>query len=234
MIVGTHNAVSQQEKVNMVLRAAKDLSTSLEIKRQRQRQGAGVGWMPLGPVEQIIFEVDRDCSIDDLRSMGAQQTGRRIYWPDPHHAPMIARTMPEEDLIFTKFWPLRRGMVALPDVPDPTYIVKNPYKVDQKGVSQLKDIDDLETPRMLKQLPEKLASSKSGRFLVFQPIAQIILFSMGRGKGLQYSAFGSPRMPISSLSGFDDRKMALLVDPYNGEAFFSGGRYQLHAPDVTE
>lgn len=245
MIVGTHNAVGQKEKIGMILRAAADLDTSLRIKAERQRRGQ---FRPLGFVEQIILEVDQDSRIGDLRALGADVTGRRLVWSEKY--PLIALTIPEEDLIFTRPLPTRRGMVVLPDIPDPHHIVKNPYKVDQHGQSHLKNIEDLERPRMMKQRIEKIASAKSGRFLVFHPVAQIILLMHGPepapsqgnagmrkvgnhrlGAGT-FGTLGSVRMPLSSLAGWDDRKMALLIDPYTGEAYFSGGRYQQHAPDV--
>jgi hypothetical protein len=145
---------------------------------------------------------------------------------------LIARTIPEEDLIFTQ--PLQ---LPLPEIPDPTSIVKNPYKVDQTGRSRLKNIENLERPRAIKQRLERIASARCGRFLVFHPIAQVIVLMIGKGKQgqpeMQFGAWGSPQMPLSSLSGFDGRKMALLIDPYTGEAYFNGGRYQLPAPDLT-
>jgi hypothetical protein len=221
MIVGTHTAETTQDKVNIVLRAGPELDFSLKMKAQRMRNRQ---YRVLGGIEKIIFEVDRDSSIADLRSLGADVTGRCLYWPE--RCPLLARTMPEEDLIFTQ--PIQ---LPLPDVTDPHDIVKNPYLVDRFGKSHLKNIEDLEKPRAQKQRLEKIASAKSGRFLVFHPIAQISIL-MIQGTAMHFAAMGDHRMPISSLAGFDGKKMALLVDPYTGEAYFTGGRYSLPAPEL--
>jgi len=116
-------------------------------------------------------------------------------------------------------------MAVLPDVPDISKPVDNPYRVDRHGASHLaKD----ETPREAsrrKQDLARIASAKFKNFLVFHPIAQIIVIgTMGRA---QFGSFGSVRQPISSLSSFDGSKMALLVDPRTGEMIFKGGRYDL-------
>lgn len=222
MIIGTHTAETTAEKQNIVLRAGTDLDLSLKVKAERMR--ARQFKMILGAIEQIIFEVDRDSSIGDLRSMGAAQTGRRLYWPD--RCPLLAVSNPEEDLIFTQ--PMQ---LPLPQIPDPRHVVKNPYQVDRRGKSHLKNIDDLEQPRMMKQSLEKIASAKSGRFLVFHPIAQIIILMANKGS-MSFGQIGSRQLPLSSLAGFDGRKMALLIDPYTGEAYLTGGRYQMHGAEL--
>jgi hypothetical protein len=221
MIVGTHTAETADDRINTVLRAAPDLDLSLRVKAERMRNRQ---FTELGCIEQIVFEVDRDSSVSNLRQLRAERTGRRIYWPE--RCPVIARSIPEEDLIFTQ--PIR---LPLPKIPDPTHIVSNPYKVDRHGKSHLKDLNKIETPRMMEQSPELIASAKSGRFLVFHPIAQIIVLMAIKG-AMQFGSIGDRRMPLSSLSGFDGRKMALLLDPYSGEAYFTGGRYQMPGPEV--
>ena len=227
MIVGTHTAETTQDKINIVLRAGRELDFSLRMKAERMRNRQ---YDVLGTIEKIVFEADRDSSIADLRSIGADVTGRCLYWPD--HGPAIARTKPEQDLIFTQHLRL-----PLPHVPDPRSIVNNPYLVDQWGKSQLKNIEDLEKPRAHKQRLEQIASSKCGRFLVFHPVAEIDCIMLAPDQktgrlGLQFGVIGDRRMPLSSLTGFDRKKMALLVDPYTGEAYFTGGRYQMPGPDL--
>lgn len=225
MIVGTHTAETAQDQINIVLRAGPDLDFSLKMKAERMRAGPDKGYKVLGCIEQIVFEVDRDCSIERLRSIGAHKTGRRLYWAE--RCPLIARTIPEEDLIFTQ--PIQ---LPLPDAPDPDDIVPNPYLVDSFGTSHLENINDLQKPRTFKQKLEKIASHTFDRFLEFAPIAQIIVLQNIKGS-MQFGAMGSHRMPLSSLSGFDGRKLALLIDPYTGEAYFTGGRYQMPGPDLT-
>lgn len=221
MIVGTHTAETTKDKINIVLRAGPELELSLRIKADRMRARK---YRVLGGIEKIIFEADRGSSLTDLREMGADVTGRCLYWPE--RCPLLARTVPEEDLVFTQ--PIQ---LPLPDVPDPHHIVKNPYKVDQRGRNHMKNDQDVELPRTKQQRLEKIASAKWGHFLVFHPIAQISVLTI-QGTAMHFSAMGDHRMPLSSLTGFDGKKMALLVDPYTGEAYFTGGRYSLPGPEL--
>lgn len=211
MLAGMHNA---ENKINTVLKARPDLDLSLKIKRERMRNGQ---FHPVGFVESIVFENDRDCklaSLDARSARRARRTGRSLYWPHSH--PIIAFTLPEEDLIFTQAL-----KIPLPDVPDPD-AKTNPYKVDRHGKSHLrKDEDPIEAP-LIKQRLEEIASAKYQNFLVFHPVAQITTLTKGG-----FGVLGSHRLPLSSLTGFDGRQMALLIDPYTGEAFFTGGRWSI-------
>lgn len=234
MIVGTHTSETAKDKINTILRAAPDLEFSLRIKRERQRAGQ---YQPIGRLEQIVFEMDRDCQLD---GPNARALGRRLYWPDG--GPWLCRSIPEEDLIFSDHWRL-----PMPRVRDATQKT-NPYMTDQHGRSHLPDGRDPILPRFVSQHLENIASAKHRNFLVFHPVAQIILLMGGKpprsagathtpgmrslgthdfGGNMMFGALGSHRMPLSSLAGFDGRKMALLVDPQTGEALFSGGRYSV-------
>lgn len=217
MLSGTEHGIS---KANIVLGAAQDLDLSIKVKRQRMSAGPGRGYDVFGVLETVYFEPDRDCRLDPREAEGV---GRRLYWPEG--GPAVARSKPEQDLLIVTRLPLRRGFAAMPDVPDPKRPVKNPYKVDRHGVSHLgKDEAPKEAPKR-RQILEQIASAKFDRFLVFHPIAQIIVVTT-TGKA-QWGSLGSVRQPISSLSSFDGTKMALLIDPYTGEMFFKGGRYDL-------
>jgi hypothetical protein len=216
MLAGTQHGISQ---TNLVLRAGPDLDFSIGIKRARMRAGAGRGYEILGMIETIYIEPDRDCQLDPL---GERRTGRRLYWPD--NGPILARTIPEQDLIFAHWLRTRNGKVVMPDVPDAEHVIDNPYKVDSTGRSHLKAGEAPREAPKRKQLLEKIASAKFQNFLVFHPIAQII-FVTTKGAAA-FGSIGSHRMPLSSLSGFDGRKLALLIDPYTGESYFTGGRYE--------
>ena len=218
MLVGTHTAI---DKPNLVLKAGPDLDFSLRTKRERMRRKQ---YNVLGCVEQIIFEYDKDCRITHPDTLArAKEVGRLLYWPE--NCPLIARTTPEEDLVFTD--PLH---LPLPNVPAArkgrilSKSERNPYGVDQKGFSTWKVGDPVDNGPTIPQRLEQLASGKHKNFLVFHPIAQIIVLMAVNGQMI-FGAAGSHRMPLSSLRGFDDRKMALLVDPYTGEAYFTGGAY---------
>lgn len=217
MLAGTEHGIS---KANIVLGAARDLDFSLKIKRERMRAGPGVGYNVFGAIETIYFEPDRDCRMpmEDARGVG-----RRLYWPEG--GPAIARSIPEQDLLIPSTLPIRRGLASMPDVPDVDHPAKNPYKVDRHGQSHLKPGEKpVEAPKKAQRL-EQIASAKFNRFLVFHPVAQIIvLTTVGKAT---WGAMGSVKCPISSLSSFDGTKMALLIDPYTGEMFFKGGRYDL-------
>lgn len=209
MIVGTHTA---QNPINLVLKAPKDLAFSIDIKRQRVREGH---YTVLGRIEQIIFENDKSCSYD---TPDARKVGRRLYWPQAESQPWIGVTRPEEDLVIPK-----RISLPLPRVPDAS-VLTNPYLVDEHGISHLRSKQKpLEAPKIQQRI-ERIASAKYRNFLVFHPVAQIILMMPTRS-GLTFGAMGSHRLPLSSLSGFDGRKMSLLLDPFTGEAFLNGGRY---------
>lgn len=217
MLAGTEHGIS---KVNIVLGAARDLDMSLKIKRERMIAGPGKGYNVFGVLETIYFEPDKDCTLDLEEAEGV---GRRLYWPDG--GPTIARSIPEQDLLLVTPLPIRRGFASMPDVPDIKHPAKNPYLVDQHGQSHLPAGEkEIEAPKR-KQLLERIASSKMGGFLVFHPIAQLVVITaIGAAR---WSSLGSVRLPISSLSSFDGTKMALLVDPYTGDCFFKGGRYDL-------
>jgi hypothetical protein len=216
MLAGTELGIDRQK---IVVTAGFDLDLSLRVKRDRTRAGQGKGFNVFGRIETIYIEPDRDCRLDPA---GERKTGRRLYWPQD--GPLIAKTIPEEDLIFAQPLRLISGRVAMPMVPDPEDVQVNPYKVDKFGVSHLAPGEKPVEPRKKPQLLEKIASAKFKNFLVFHPVSQIIFF-MGNGSTARWGTVGDARMPLSSLTGFDGRKMALLIDPYTGEAFFSGGRY---------
>jgi hypothetical protein len=48
MIVGTHTAVTEQDKRNIVIRAGQDLDFSLRMKAERMRAGPGKGYRVIG------------------------------------------------------------------------------------------------------------------------------------------------------------------------------------------
>jgi hypothetical protein len=217
MLAGTEHGIS---KANIVLGAAKDLDFSLKIKRERTAAGPGRGYNVFAMIETIYFEPDADCRMPLYK---AAKVGRRIYWPD--FGPSIARSIPEGDLLIVSRLPIRRGLARLPDVPDPSRPAQNPYDVDQEGQSHLAPGQKEHEAPKFKQLLAEIASARFLNFLVFHPVSQIVCVTAGRGA--TWGALGSYKMPISSLSSFDGTKMALLVDPYTGEMFFKGGRYDL-------
>jgi len=218
MLAGTENAT---DKANIVMGGARDFDFSMRIKRERAFAGPGKGYNIFGVIETIYLEPDRDCRMDPEDAKGV---GRRLYWPDG--GPAIARSIPEQDLLIPGGLPLRQGVVYMPDVPDINHPVKNPYKVDRHAQSRLAKGEAPREAPMRKQRLENIASSKFQNFLVFQPVAQIVILTIGGGPA-RFGAMGSYKMPISSLSSFDGTKMALLIDPFTGECFFKGGRYDL-------
>lgn len=217
MLAGTEHGIS---KANIVLGATKDFDLSLQIKRQRTQAGAGRGYVIRGAIETIYFEPDAGCKMPLWK---ANKVGRRIYWPDG--GPMLAQSLPEGDLLIVSRLPLRNGMAVLPDVPDPDRPVKNPYQVDRHGKSHLRAGQKEKEAPKYSQLLGEIASSTFRNFLVFQPVAQIVMLTIGGS--VRWGSLGSYKMPISSLSSFDGTKMALLVDPYTGECIFKGGRYDI-------
>jgi hypothetical protein len=218
MLAGTHN--DEIGKANIVIKGAQDLDFSLAMKRERMKQGPGVGYNVFGMIETIYLEPDKGCT---MPREDAEGVGRRLYWPD--NGPAIARSIPEQDLLIPARLPLRRGMASMPEVSDIHRPEKNPYKVDKHGASHLAPGEAPREAPKKKQRLEMIASSKFERFLVFHPVAQIIVVTtIGRAR---WGSIGEVRQPISSLSSFDGTKMALLIDPYTGEMFFKGGRYDL-------
>jgi hypothetical protein len=193
MIVGTHSAVN---KAAVVMSAARDLDLLIKVKRERMRQRdfRPINGIP-SAIEQIIFENDRDCALD---SANARRVGRRLYWPERY--PVLAETT-DGELIFTQ--PLQ---LPLPPIPDPTHYV-NPYNTDVRGHSDWKPGDKVNESRKMPQRLEEIASAKHRNFLVFHPVAQIVLVSALRGQMI-FSTLGSHRTPLSTLTGYDDRKIA--------------------------
>jgi hypothetical protein len=218
MLAGIDN--DEMNKINIVKGADRDLDFSLKIKRERMYAGAGKGYVVRGLIETIYFEPDAHCKMPLWK---AKKVGRRIYWPEG--GPVLAASIPEGDLLIVSRLPLRRGFAVLPDVPDPERPAKNPYLVDMDGQSRLSaEKKEREAPKYT-QLLEEIASCKFRNFLILHPVAQIIVVTVG-GKAT-WGSLGNYKMPISSLSSFDGTKMALLVDPYTGECFFKGGRYDI-------
>jgi hypothetical protein len=217
MLAGTEHGIS---KANIVLSAAKDLDFSLKIKRERIAAGPRRGYDVFGVLETIYFEPDAGCKMPLHK---AKKVGRRLYWPEG--GPTIARSIPESDLLIVTRLPLRRGLAVMPDVPDPERPEQNPYLVDQHGQSHLPDGSKERQAPKFAQLLEEIASAKFRNFLIFHPVAQIVLLTtIGKAN---WGSLGSYKMPISSYSSFDGTKMALLIDPYTGEMFFKGGRYDI-------
>jgi hypothetical protein len=218
MLAGVQHGISKE---GIVKHAARDLDLSLQIKRERIRMGAGVGYDVFGQIETVYIEPDRDCQLERGEVAGV---GRRLYWP--HNGPFIARSRPEGDLLIPSRLPLRRGWAAMPDVPDPTRPVANPYGVDRSGASHLK-IDEVREAPLIKQDLARIASAKFANFLVFHPISQIVfIFNAGQG-GPRFASIGNVKQPISALTGWDGSKLSLLIDPYTGEMIFKGGRYAM-------
>lgn len=214
MLAGTEHGIS---KANIVKSAAKDLDLCLSITRERMRAGPRRGYNLFGMIETIYFEPDDGCRMPHHK---AAKVGRRLYWPE--NGPTLAISIPESDLLIVSRLPLRRGLAALPDVPDPERPEQNPYLVDQFGESHLAAGEKEKEAPKFPQLLDEVASAKFRNFLIFHPIAQIIAIPFN-GKAT-WASLGSARQPISSLSSFDGSKMALLVDPYTGEMFIKGGR----------
>lgn len=220
MLSGTEHGIS---KPNIVLRANQELDFSLRMKRERMHAGVGRGYRVIGRIETIYIEPDRDCSLDPEFARGV---GRRLYWPEG--GPYLAKSIPEEDLIFASNLPTRNGEVLMPMIPDQNDVQKNPWKVDIHGQSHLGKGEGPIEARKIRQSLYKIASAKFCNFLVFQPIAQIIVTMLGANGMPTFGTIGTARMPISSQTGYDGRKLALMIDPRTGEAFFTGGRYALH------
>lgn len=217
MLAGAAHGI---DRANIVKSGSVELDLSLKIKRERMRAGPDKGFNVFGVIETIYFEPDRSYN----RPKGTDaKVGRRLYWPDG--GPSIARSIPEQDLLIVSKLPVLRGVARMPDVPDPEDVVENPYKVDRFGISHLADDRKPREPRKMKQDLSLLASAKHEEFLVFHPVAQIIVVSLG---GLaSFQSLGTARHPLSALTGFDGTKTALLINPATGEMFFRGGRYDL-------
>jgi hypothetical protein len=217
MLAGADHGIS---KANIVIGAAKDLDLLLKIKREKTALGPGRGFHVFGVIETIYFEPDDGCKMDLSDAKGV---GRRLYWPEG--GPTIARAIPDGNLLIVSRLPIRRGYAAMPDIPDHARPEKNPYRVDRHGQSHLMPGQkEFQAPKCTQDLA-KIASAKFKNFLVFHPIAQIILITVGGGA--RWGTIGNHKTPLSSLTSFDDSKLALLIDPYTGEMFFKGGRYDI-------
>jgi hypothetical protein len=218
MLAGVQHGISKE---GIVKHAARDMDLSLQIKRERTCMGPGRGYHVFGQIETIYIEPDRDCQLERGQT---EHVGRRLYWP--HNGPLIARSVPEGDLLIPSRLPLRRGFAAMPDVPDPSRPARNPYRVDRSGASKLKPGQAPDEAPLVKQDLARIASAKFANFLVFHPISQIV-FIFSTGQGPRFASIGTVRQPISALTGFDGSKLSLLIDPYSGEMIFKGGRYSM-------
>jgi hypothetical protein len=202
MIAGTCNS---ENAPAIVRSASQDLRFSLDVKRGKMRRRE---FTLFAQVESIIFELDRGGRYDPLEAM---LTGRRLHWPS--NGPNIGFTKPEEDLVFTEPW-----RFPLPELPDPHDVIDDPYGFKKDPHPKVVSVTE---PRKIPQLLEERASGLWGRWVILHPVAEIIArpySTVGRG-----AVWASLRV----LTGWDGRQMALLVNPYDGEAFFSGGRIQI-------
>ena len=219
-LAGLHNSVNERGIV-AIRTSPRDLEMSLKIKRERREKHQ---FTPQARVESIVFEVAKHSPYD---ANDAYILGRHLWWPQP--GPLIALTLPEEDLIFAEPWRIEKdseGFHCLAEKPDPRHIVENPYGVDQHGHATREK--PLEGPKLKQRLADiadgRVGVGSFGEFLLIHPVAQIISLPCGAAR---WMTMGTHRMPLTALSGFDDRKMAVLVNPFTGEAFFTGGRYQI-------
>ncbi len=199
MLAGTHNS---EDRIAIVRGGQLALEDMLKIKRAKMINRE---FTLLAQVETIVLELDKTGRYD---AREAFKVGRRLHWPS--NGPDIGLTRPEEDLIFTNYLRL-----PLPNVPDPHYVLKDPYGVGPKGLLPPQKVPK-EAPKIRQRLADR-ASGVWGEFVICQPVAEIICRPYGLG----------PRWAsIKVLTGWDGRQMALLVNPFTGEAYFSGGRIQ--------
>lgn len=200
MLAGTHNS---EDRIAIVKGGQLALEDLLKIKRAKMINRE---YILLAQVETIVFEWDKGGYCDRREAF---KVGRRLHWPS--NGPDIGLTRPEEDLIFTNYLRL-----PLPNVPDPHCVVADPYGVGPKGLLPAQKIPK-EAPKISQRLEDR-ASGVWGDWLIFHPVAEIICRPYYLG----------PRWAsIKVLTGWDGRQMALLVNPYTGEAYFSGGRIQV-------
>jgi hypothetical protein len=128
--------------------------------------------------------------------------------------PRIAQSRDRSTLLLLD--PITRadGTAGLPDIPDPEWVPEIPTEDEVTG-----DYKPKATPMLKQELAQRARGQLKGtRFLVFGPVAQVLIRPEGVAEGWFANCTGD------AATG---KQMELLIDQDTGEAYFFGGKYRI-------
>ncbi|MBZ5532605.1 MAG: hypothetical protein LAO20_14325 [Acidobacteriia bacterium] len=142
-----------------------------------------------------------------LEFYGTGQKGQSLM-------PRIAQTKDRSTLLLLDPIVRADGRVGLPDIPDPAWVPPIPTAAQVTG-----DYVPPAAPMIKQELGDRARGQLKGtRFLVFGPVAQILIRPEGLAEGWIAQCAGAPGTGT---------QMELLIDQDTGQAFFFGGRYRI-------
>lgn len=171
----------------------------------------------IGRVWVIVLEASRDAAVPQASIANTQGTRLEFYGNDRRgHSlmPRIAQTRDRSMLLLLD--PIVRpdGAVGLPDIPDPEWVPEIPTEEEVTG-----DFKPKPTPMLRQDLAQRARGQLKGtRFLVFGPVAQVLIRPEGVAEGWLAECTGD---------GATGKVMELLIDQDTGQAHFFGGRYRI-------
>lgn len=178
-----------------------DLDLTVKIHRERIRTQS---YADLGRVVWINLEVQKA----QVTQRDKILLGKIDYM---NAGPLIAISNDRRDLL------LPFGALPFPDVPDPLWIPKMPTKRQLADASWKRP----EAPPIRQSMTDRASgrydSADGSTWVIFQPVTEI-----------WFRLFRTPAYGVARCMPFLDTRMALMVNPETCEAFFFGGRPELH------
>jgi hypothetical protein len=181
-----------------------DLDLALKIHRERSRTQE---YITLGRVVWICLEV----TLPEGTKVSPRDRlllGKLDYM---NSGPLLAVSKDHQDLL------LPYGALPFPDVPDPLWEKPMPT------AAQLADPNwrAPQAPMIRQSMTERAAglytTDDKEQWVIFQPVLEI-----------WYRLFNQPAYAVAKCRPFIDTRTALMINPETCEAFFYGGRPELH------
>lgn len=183
---------------------------------QRERINAG-DYELIGRIWVIVLEAASGAAVPGLSVTNSQGLRMEFYGNDRRgHSlmPRIAQTRDRSTLLLLDPIVREDKMVGLPDIPDPEWVPDIPTEEEVTG-----DFKPKATPMLRQELGQRARGQLKGtRFLVFGPVAQILMRPEGIPEGWIAQCTGD------AATG---KQMELLIDQDTGLAHFYGGRYRI-------
>lgn len=164
----------------------------------------------LGKVWLIVLEAAKGAAVPEPSVASVLGTRLEFYG----EGLPVAQTRDHSSLLLLSPVVRPDGTVGLPDIPDPTWKPPIPTAAQVEGNYVAPD-----APKIRQLLEDRARGQLKGTdYLVFGPVAQILIRPEGIPEGWIARCFGDPG------SG---TQMELLVSKRTGKAFLIGGRYQI-------
>lgn len=192
----------------MQMQTADILNWQSEQIKTQQNEYIGKVWM-------IILEASKDAAVPDRSVTGVLGTRLEFY----ADGLPIAQTLDHSTLLLLAPVKRKDGLVGLPDIPDPTWTPPIPKPHEIEGLAPGKYYQPPEAPRIAQRLEDRARGQLKGTdYLVFGPVAQILIRPEGIAEGWIAECFANPA---------DGTQMDLLISKSSGRAHLFGGKYRI-------